>query len=225
MYETVARSTSPRGEVVVRRRDDETLELRVNGMFVMGTAENSTERRLAQAALRLTSDPRRVLVGGLGLGTTLRELLADPRIEQVVVAEVEPVVVDWMRDGTLPGADLLTDSRVSIHVDDVRRVVAATESRSVDAVLLDVDNGPDYLVYDANAPIYQIEFLRDCRRVLRERGALAVWSSTPSAQLAEAVTTVFGDCNSEKVPVDLQGRAEHYWLFTAASTRAIGSEP
>jgi spermidine synthase len=216
VHEVVARATTPRGEVVVRRRDDDALELRVNGVFVMDTAESSSERLLARAVLDQEHVcPRRVLVGGLGLGFTLRELLDDARVERVLVAEVEPAVVEWVRSGLLPGADLLTDPRVEVVVDDVRRTVGRQPPSSYDVLLLDVDNGPDFLVHDDNARVYEAAFLAECRDRLDQGGVLAVWSSSHSQTLADAMTATYGSCQVIAVDVDLQGRAERYWLFTS----------
>jgi spermidine synthase len=226
-HEVVARAESERGEVVVRRRsrsssdagsathDEDVLELRVNGVFVMDTAETDTERRLARATLTRLAHPRRILVGGLGLGFTLAELLADARVEHVLVAEVEPSVVEWMRAGVLPGAEHLADARVQVVVDDIRTRVRDLPEGAYDAVLLDVDNGPDFLVHEDNAQLYEPGFLTQCRRLLGPGGALAVWSSTGSAALEAAMRQVFGDCDVVAVAVDLQGRAEQYWIFTS----------
>jgi spermidine synthase len=220
-YEVVARARSERGEVVVRRSPGGTLELRVNGVFVMDTAETGTERQLARATLGQVPRPRRVLVGGLGLGYTVRELLTDDRVEDVVVAEIEPDVVAWMRAGVLPNAEVLADPRVRVVVDDVRRVVdsgRAEPSRPYDVVLLDVDNGPDFLVYADNAAVYTPGFLVACRRVLDADGVLCTWSSTYSHDLAEAQRAAFGTVDAQSFAVDLQGRREHYWLFTSKMT-------
>jgi spermidine synthase len=213
--EVVTRARTERGEVVVRRRAGDVLELRVNGVFVMDTAETGTERLLARATLAQVERPGRVLVGGLGLGFTVRELLADGRVTQVVVAEIESAVVDWMRAGVLPGGDLLADLRVQVQVGDVRAVVARAPAQGYDVVLLDVDNGPDFLVYDANTEVYRERFLAECRRVIDGHGALAVWSSTRSDALAGAMRRVFGTVDVTPLDVDLQGRDEHYWLFTS----------
>ncbi|MGH3357093.1 MAG: hypothetical protein ACRDOJ_14440 [Nocardioidaceae bacterium] len=215
----VARATSERGEIVLLRRDD-TLELRVNGVFVMDTAHTVTERLLARATLDQATRASRVLVGGLGLGYTTRELLADDRVEHVVVAEIEPVVLRWMRDGLLPGRDVLDDARVETRVGDIRRVVRDSATGTFDVILLDVDNGPDFLVHDSNAAVYAPPFLAECRSRLNVGGAIAVWSSTYSAALAAAMREEYGDCTAREVPVDLQGRDEHYWLFISAVTSA-----
>jgi hypothetical protein len=200
--ETVARSTSPRGEIHLRRRTDGALELRVNGVFVMDDQETRSEELLATAAL-------------LGLGYTVRALLADKRTRQVLVAEIEPDLVQWMQDGLLPS--VLDSPRVEVVVGDVRDVLRDQPDGSLDGILLDVDNGPDFLVYDGNAAIYRPDFLADCRRKLRAGGTLTVWSSADSASLADAVRDTFGDCVVRPVPVVLQGRAETYYVYRAGS--------
>ena len=111
------RAESERGELVLRARTEDdgvtTLELRANGVFVMDTRETSSERALARQALARHPAPESVLVGGLGLGFTLAEVLDDARVRRVVVAEIEPALVGWMRDGTVPhGPALLADPRV-----------------------------------------------------------------------------------------------------------------
>jgi fumarate hydratase class II len=213
-YETVARATTPRGEVGLRRDAAGTLELRVNGVFVMDTARTSTEEALAELALDRLAAPSRVLVGGLGLGYTLRRLLADPRVREVVASEIEPPVVDWLRDGTVPhGPEVLADPRVRVLVADVREVVAATPAGSLDAVLLDVDNGPDGLVHDANAAVYDAGFLAACATRLRPGGIVAVWSSTRAPALESALSAATGSAEWIPCPVDLGTRSEEYSLY------------
>ena len=167
----VARAESERGELVLRQRTEPdgstTLELRANGVFVMDTRETSSERALAREALARHEAPGSVLVGGLGLGFTLAEVLADPRVRRVVVAEIEPALVGWLRDGTVPhGPALLADPRVEVRVADVADVIGEAEG-VFDLVLLDVDNGPGYLVHDANSALYGRTLLGTTRRAMR----------------------------------------------------------
>ena len=224
-YVEVARGESERGELVLRERrpapDDPSggptvLELRANGVFVMDTAEHASERALADAALDAVEQPRRVLVGGLGLGFTLDRVLGDRRVEQVDVVEIEPVLVEWMRDGTIPhGPRLLADSRARVVVADLVRAVTEAGPTTYDVMLLDVDNGPDQLIHPANAALYDEPFLRAARDRLNSGGALVVWSAERSPALAETLRTVFGGVEEKDHAVRLQDRDEHYWLYAA----------
>lgn len=222
-YVEIARAASERGEVVLRRRresDDPdaggAVELRVNGVFVMDTVETTTERELARAALKQVEHPRAVLIGGLGLGFTAHEVLADPRVERVAVVELEDALVEWMRDGTVPhGPSYLADERLHVVVADIRSAVAEATPGSYDLVLLDLDNGPGYLVHDANAEVYEATFLGELAELVRPGGALAVWSSAASEPLAAALADVFGSVTPVAYDVDLQGRAEQYFLYLA----------
>lgn len=201
-------------EVHLRQRDDGATELRVNGVFVMDDRETSSERLLARHVLDLGA--RDVLVGGLGLGHTLRELLGDPAVTRVVVAELHRQIVDWMRAGTVPGADLLADPRTEVVVDDVRRVVAAQPLSTLDAICLDVDNGPDFLVHEQNAALYTGDFVAACAARLCPDGHLAIWSMADSADVRTALSEHFDVVTVHPVPVDLQGRDEHYWVLTGS---------
>lgn len=191
-------------EVVVRRRADGALELRVNGVFVMDDIETTSERRLAEVVLE--RDARDVVVGGLGLGFTVRALLDAARVRRVVVAELHPEVV------TAAG---LADPRLNLVIGDVRDLVAAQSEASADAVLLDVDNGPDSLVHAGNAAVYGDAFVAECARILRPGGTLAVWSMADSPRLRATLGAHFVDVDAERVPVRLQGRDEAYWILTA----------
>jgi spermidine synthase len=200
----------------LRRRDDGALELRVNGVFVMDTLETTSEQGLATAALAQVEEPRVVLVGGLGLGFTAREVLGDQRVERLVVVEIEEVLVGWMRDGTVPhGPSFLADERLTVVAADIRQALAEASPESYDLVLLDVDNGPGYLVYDANAAIYREPFLETCKHAIAPGGALVVWSADDAPELEVAMRNVFGNVRARSCDVELQDRAEHYWLYVA----------
>lgn len=222
-YVEIARAETERGELVLReRRPDHaptSLELRANGVFVMDTLEVGTERALASAALEVAADPRAVVVGGLGLGFTMHEVLADSRVEKVAVVEIEQSLVDWMRDGTIPhGPSLLADERVHVVVADIAVALAEATPASYDLVLLDVDNGPGYLVHDRNEALYREPFLATARAALREGGALVVWSAAEAPDLSDALRTVFGNVEARPYDVLLQDRDEQYWLYVARVT-------
>ncbi len=219
-YVEVARAESGRGELVLRQRRDQgapaVLELRANGVFVMDSAETASEVALATAALELVDDPRDVLLGGLGLGFTMQAVLTDPRVERCSVVEIEQALVDWMRNGTVPhGQTLLADIRANVVVADISLALAEAREASYDLVLLDVDNGPGYLVHQANAALYDTPFLGLTRRIIRAGGALAIWSAEESRELETNLRTVFGAVEARSCAVDLQGREETYWLYVA----------
>ncbi|MGI8434182.1 MAG: hypothetical protein ACR2LE_05520 [Nocardioidaceae bacterium] len=229
----VARAISERGELVLLRRDDDELELRVNGMFVMDSAETTSERLLASTALahlrtlaavgelgrvrrgRPEGRPRRhILIGGLGLGFTLEQVLSDRSVAAVTVAEIEPALVGWHRAGLVPATfAAISDSRVSIVVEDVRTVVENFPPASLDLLLLDVDNGPGQLVHDANVSLYADRSLRLCRTRLSSSGVLAVWSSESAPALHSALQRVFGDVEHLESPVTLGRRQTTYHLY------------
>ena len=222
-YAEIARAETDRGELVLRERRQEggpaTLELRANGVFVMDTLETSTEVALAESALALVEEPRHVVVGGLGLGFTMHAVLADSRVEKCAVVEIEQALVDWMRDGTIPhGPAMLADERVSIVVADVAVALAEAAPASYDLLLLDVDNGPGYLVHDVNAALYEEPFLESARRALRPGGVLAVWSAADAPELTDRMRTVFGNADAQAHDVVLQDREEQYWLLVARVT-------
>jgi spermidine synthase len=157
-----------------------------------------------------------VVVGGLGLGFTMHEVLADSRVELCSVVEIEQALVDWMRDGTVPhGPGLLADERANPVVADLAFAVQEAADDTYDLILIDVDNGPGYLVHDANAALYEPPFLREARRLLRPGGALVIWSADPAPGLATTLTEVFGDAETRAHDVRLQERDEQYWLHVA----------
>ncbi len=218
----IARAETERGDVVLRRRTCGTaadvLELRVNGVFVMDTAETSSEIELAAQALDLVDEPTSVLIGGLGLGFTLQRVLADTRVERAVVVEIEEPLIEWMRNGTVPhGPGILADARATVVNADI--AMAISEARSTyDLVLLDVDNGPGYLVHDANEAVYEAQFLHRCREVLAPGGVLVVWSANAAPGLLAAMRQVFGEAEEQAHDVLLQERPEHYFLYLARRT-------
>lgn len=232
MQETeLARSTGPTGELVLRRRPDErgedgtAIELRANGVFVMDTVETASEQAMATATLaasrRSGRTPRRVLVGGLGLGFTLGEVLSDAFVEHVTVVEIEAGLVGWMRDGTIPhGPGLLADGRVELVtadlVDWLREADDGGDHAAYDLALLDVDNGPGYLVHESNADLYEAPLLAAVRDRLSDGGTLVIWSAFEEPELPLEMHDVFGNCRALPIPVDLQGREEQYWLYASS---------
>jgi hypothetical protein len=213
----VLREPSAAGEVVLRRRGA-VRELLLDGHPAMDTLETSTEEALAAAALTTCASPRRVLVGGLGLGVTTRAVLADPRVERVDVVELAEPLVAAARAGTVPElAGLEADPRCRLTVADVADVLLPPGPLPPwDVVLLDVDNGPGFLLREQNAPLYAVPALAAARSRLAPGGVLVVWSSHAAPALLAALTEAAapGDTVDERlVAVRREGRAFEYALY------------
>ena len=179
-------------EMTLARRGDEH-SIRVGGDVLMTSKSHGSEEKLAERGCAgLDTLPRaRVLVGGLGMGFTARAALAALRPDAVVdVVELVGAVVRWNREliGHLADAPLL-DPRVRVIEGDVAEVIGTARER-YDAILLDVDNGPEAFTSRGNEHLYSCQGLRRARAALRQNGVLAIWSMFESraftARLREA---------------------------------------
>jgi spermidine synthase len=191
------RAVTPDGTPLTLHEHDGTLSIRVGGVELMSTRQHHSEERMAELACADLGDRSRatVLIGGLGLGFTLRATLrhvaADAR---VVVAEFVPAVIAWNRDPAYGlAADVIDDPRVEIVARDVAEVLSESRGR-FDRIMLDIDNGAGGLTAAANAALYGMNGLGAARAALAPRGRLAVWSAGPDhrflARLEEAGFTV-----------------------------------
>lgn len=159
----------------------------------------------------------RVLVGGLGLGFTAAAVAAEPRVGELVVVELQPLLVDWVRNGLVaPAIGLLDDARVQVVVGDVGTVVADQPEGTLDAVLLDVDNGPAFLVHRHNARLYRTAFLTAALRALVPGGVLAIWSADPAPDLLTTLRAA-GGVRTEEVLFDVrrEGHRLDYAVYLA----------
>lgn len=171
------------GELRLKQRGAE-FSIMLGSNELMNSRLSGSEEALATLSCERISgrNGARMLIGGLGMGFTLRAALgALPDDARVTVAELVPAVVDWARG---PMADLhrgtLDDPRVDIHVGDVGALIRSQKA-AYDAILLDVDNGPDGLTRASNDGLYNHTGLRAAKAALRAGGVLAVWSSAPDA--------------------------------------------
>jgi spermidine synthase len=182
MKATVLRdqATTPDGRTMTLHEHDGDFTIRVGGVELMSTRQHHSEERLAEmAAARLKKRPRpRVLIGGLGMGFTLRAALARLGPEaRVVVAELMPAVVAWNLDPAYGlGADALADRRVELVTGDVIDLLAKHPA-AYDAIILDVDNGASGLSTGSNSRLYSSAGLGLAGAALRPGGCLAIWSA------------------------------------------------
>jgi spermidine synthase len=171
------------GELRLKRRGAE-FSIMLGTNELMNSRLSGSEEALAKLScdsIRGRGEPH-VLIGGLGMGFTLRAALAELGGDaRVTVAELAPAVVAWAR-GPMAGIfdGCLDDARVTIHETDVGDLIRSAEAR-YDAIMLDVDNGPEGLSRNANDALYARSGLAAARAALRPGGVLAVWSSGPDA--------------------------------------------
>lgn len=188
--ELIGFGTTPDGMPITLHLEGAGYVVRVGNEVLMSSRSHGSEQAMAAASLEpaLRSARPRVLIGGLGMGYTLRATLdVLPRKSEVVVAEIFACVAEWNR-GPLASlsSEALADPRVRLEVADIRRVVAAPRD-GFDAILLDVDNGPDAFTTDSNAALYKPAGLAALRAALRPGGVLSVWSVSPSRAFEKAL--------------------------------------
>jgi spermidine synthase len=185
---------------------------------LMNSRLSGSEEALATLACeRVAVKNPRLLIGGYGMGFTLRAALSVlPPQAHVEVAELIPAIVQWARG---PMANLsqkcLEDSRVTVTIGDVANVIGKAE-RDYDAILLDVDNGPDGLTHEANDRLYSMAGLATARKALRSNGILAVWSSEGDAKFTARLHKSGFAVEVKTVPARSNGKgAKHtIWLAT-----------
>jgi spermidine synthase len=213
------------GELRLMRRGSE-YSIMAGAIELMNSRVRGSEEALATLACRRISDRQgaKILIGGLGMGFTLRAaLVALGEDARIVVAELVPPVVAWAH-GPLASVfgGSLQDSRVDVRTTDVATVIGSHKS-AYDAILLDVDNGPEGLTRPANDALYGSSGLRAARSALRPRGVLGVWSSSHSAKFTRRLQTSGFAVEEMKVRANGARGARHViWLATNAAPRHIG---
>jgi spermidine synthase len=205
------------GEVLSLYKRGAEFSIRVDSREVMNSRVHGSEDALAKLAyVRIADRPRpRVLIGGLGMGYTLAAALHRLGAEaKVVVAELVPAVVAWNK-GHL--ADLagrpLEDRRVTVREVDVAQILK-DEPQPYDAIVLDVDNGPEGLIRKGNAWLYARAGLDATFAALRPKGVLAIWSVAPDLIFVQRLRRVGFAVEEVRVRArgSLGGRAHTIWI-------------
>lgn len=207
-------------EFCLVRRGDEWL-VRVDSSILMSSRMHASEEALATEALARVPRARSVLVGGLGLGFSLRAALnqVGPQA-RVTVVELVPALVAWNREhvGQLAGHPL-SDARSEVEVDDVFASISRRQG-TLDALLLDVDNGPEALSSEGNRRLYAPAGVKACYRALTPGGVLAVWSAGPSERYTQLLRQAGFEVEVVRPRAASSGRARHV-LFIAK----VGATP
>jgi len=188
-YVKLDESTMPDGTRYSLHKHDGKIYLKYNGYELMSTALTFSEQQLADLGCQslLEGKPSRpphprILIGGLGLGFTLKrtlELVGSPAT--VDVAELMPPLIEWNRTHLVEfNGPLLDDPRTVIIRGDLFDIVSNRKPASYDALLLDIDNTPDDLITSGNARLYSPGFLEKLRQVITPQGCIAYWLSEPA---------------------------------------------
>jgi spermidine synthase len=219
--QTIARHAGPRGEVVLRRRlgaGTPVEELIINGAFAMDSSEGSSERLLGELALP-SGRARRVLVAGLGLGYTVAAISAKD-VDVIDVVEIEQCLIAWADQGlTAILAAVSSDPRVRLHAADVRRVLAGLSDELAgpwDAIVLDVDNGPDFLIHEGNCVLYAEAGLRAAYSRLTPAGTLAIWCQSAAPDLRAILGRIAPSAREHIVEVTRGERSFQYAIYTVS---------
>jgi len=196
--------------------------IRVNGQELMHSAVSASELQLGELAVEgIAERPARVLIGGLGLGFTLKAVLAKSGPDTVVeVAELFPAVVEWNRT-FLAGLNgtLLDDPRVKILVEDVGHVLSRAASAEYDAIVLDIDNGPTAMVQANNAGHYRTQGIQRFFRVLKAGGRAAIWSAKADHAFESRLTKA--GFKVKAVPAKLYASAKRHTYTIYQADRVV----
>ena len=204
-------------ELRLKRRGDE-FSMMLGDNELMNSRLSGSEEALATLTCRRIESVKRpnILIGGLGMGFTLRAALAVLGPEaRIIVAELVPSVIAWARG---PMAQLfggsLSDPRASIREADAVDVIRSHDS-AFDAILLDVDNGPEALIRTANNSLYDLKGLKTIYRALRSKGVLAVWSSGPNPAFSKRLGDVGFEVNEVNVRATAKRKGAHHLIWFA----------
>jgi spermidine synthase len=178
-FEKLGEARTPNGTLIALYRHDGAYLIRADGVELMSTRRHLSEDRLAEVACGpLQEVPRaRVLIGGLGLGFTLRAALRHLQEDaEIVVAELLAEVIAWNADPRYGlSVDAMRDPRVRVLQDDVVDVLR-TNPAAFDAIILDTDNGPDGMLMSENARLYATHGIEVTMAALRAGGSIVYWS-------------------------------------------------
>jgi len=211
------RTPNGHGELTLHRRDQE-YSIRIDRKELMNSRQHGSEEALAtlaKAALAGLQSPR-ILVGGLGMGFTLRAALASfPAGSSIEVAELMSAVVEWNQGplGHLT-AHPLRDPRVTLRVGDICELISTCQDH-YDAILLDVDNGPDGLTQSSNQWLYGRDGLAHIRTTLRKKGVLAVWSASDDTAFSKRLAAAGFKAKTHKVRARPNNKGARHTIWLA----------
>lgn len=211
---------------------DSDFSIKINRHELMNSRQHESEMELARLGCAHLSDHAApcVLIGGLGMGYTLRQTLdmLGPDAS-VIVSELLPAVVRWNRDflGQLNDQPL-EDKRTKIVTGDIYQLLSGSKDK-FDAILLDIDNGPSAIVDSGNQRLYTSPGIQTCRRALRKNGCLAIWSGVPSKAFEQTLMNCGFHVRRYKLKAYSGSNRNSLYVWIASEDKLIlppeGSQP
>ena len=225
-WELLAEARTPDGTLMSLTRRDTELVIMAGGKILMSSRMHGSEEAMAEMAFKRLGPQRYgdgglpsldeacVLVGGLGLGYTLRATLdLLPATATVVVAELIPAIVEWHRGPLAALADRpMADPRVQIEIKDVIATLRSSAGR-FDAILLDIDNGPEAFTESSNAGLYNDRGIATMRAALKPHGVLAVWSAWEDRRFEQRLKYAGFKVEVERVRARLKRGGPRHTIF------------
>ncbi|MBT3296129.1 MAG: hypothetical protein HN919_02075 [Verrucomicrobia bacterium] len=215
----IAETKTPSGSEIVLFQHDESFFIRVDGEILMHSRQHESELELARlGCAHLVDEPEPdVLIGGLGLGYTLRQCLDIVKPNATVtLCELMPAVIEWNLEylGVLAGFPL-SEKRVRVKQEDVVTHLAHHRG-AFDAILLDVDNGPSAMTDAGNSRLYGTLGIHHCRRALKPKGCLAVWSAESSKPYEQALVRAGLAVRRYRVPAYKGSKSQSRFIWVAS---------
>ncbi len=201
-WKTLTRLPTDEGLLELRQRGEQEFLIVIGGRILMTSVARRSEEALATLACKHLDRAKspRVLVGGLGMGYTLRALL--DRLSdksKVVVAELNPVVAEWCRGPLAPlTAGAVRDARVKIELGDVAEIISQAKAGSYNAILLDLYEGPHAATQRHEDPFYGPTALARTHKALAKKGVFAVWAEEPDNRFATRLKAAGFDTSTHR---------------------------
>ncbi|WP_435546829.1 spermidine synthase [Desulfobacterium sp. N47] len=228
----IASAQTPGGSEMVLYQHDCDFSIQINGQDLMHSRQNESEQELARLGCAHLADINSpsILIGGLGMGYTLRKALdmLSPNA-QVVVSELMDDVVEWNREhlGKL-NKQPLEDKRVELITGDIVELISGSRNR-FDAILIDIDNGSSAMTDSGNSRLYSHKGIYACRLALRKQGCLAVWSAEASKKFEQVMMNCNFNVRRFRVPAYKGSKSRSRFVWVASENKSIlppgGGEP
>lgn len=228
----IATAQTPEGGEMELYQHDRDFLIMINGEVLMHSRRHESELELSRLGCAHLTDHKSpiVLIGGLGMGYTLRQTLDTLNNNaKIVVGELLDAVVEWNKEflGKLNNQPL-EDERVTLETGDIVELISNSRNK-FDTILLDIDNGPNAITCSGNQRIYCYNGICACRNALREKGCLAIWSAKPSKDFERLLMNCGFHVTRFKVPAHKGKNPQSLFVWIASESKSKlpsgGGEP